>query len=108
MRKFCFPIWVDQLGDARFRVLTNDVSRLERLGVGEFGPYNDRLAPMACIAAGDIEGAIAEVQRCAKLGFKGLSLPCKPKWGPPNHEDLNYNLPSLIRCGPVYRTPICR
>ncbi|MGE0857813.1 MAG: amidohydrolase, partial [Gammaproteobacteria bacterium] len=26
-----------------------------------FGPYNDRMAPMACIAAGDIEGAIAEV-----------------------------------------------
>ena len=52
-----------------------------------FGPYNDRLAPMACIATGDIEGAIAEVQRTAKLGFKGLSLPCKPVWGAPNHED---------------------
>ena len=61
----------------------------------EYGPYNDRLAPMACIAAGDVEGAIAEVQRCAKLGFRGLSLPCKPKWGPPNHEDLNYNLPEF-------------
>jgi len=61
----------------------------------EFGPYNDRLSPMACIAPGDIEGAIAEVQRCAKLGFRGLSLPCKPKWGPPNHEDLNYNLPEF-------------
>ena len=48
-----------------------------------FGPYNDKLAPMACIAAGDIEGAIAEVQRTAKLGFKGLSLPCKPVWGAP-------------------------
>ena len=60
-----------------------------------FGPYNDRLAPMACIATGDIEGAIAEIQRCAKLGFKGLSLPCKPVWGAPNHEDLNYNLPEF-------------
>jgi len=60
-----------------------------------FGPYNDRLAPMACIAAGDLEGAIAEINRCAKLGFKGLSLPCKPKWGPPNHEDPNYNLPEF-------------
>jgi predicted TIM-barrel fold metal-dependent hydrolase len=58
----------------------------------EFGPYNDRLSPMACIAAGDIEGAIVEIQRCAKLGFRGLALPCKPVWGPPNHEDLNYNL----------------
>lgn len=61
----------------------------------EFGPYNDRLAPMAGIAAGDIEGAIEEIQRCAKLGFKGLSLPCKPHWGPPNHEDPNYNLPEF-------------
>ena len=60
-----------------------------------FGPYNDRLSPMACIAAGDIEGAIEEIQRVAKLGFRGLSLPCKPHWGPPNHEDPNYNLPEF-------------
>ena len=61
----------------------------------EFGPYNDRLSPMACIAAADIDGAIAEIQRCAKLGFRGLALPCKPVWGSPNHEDLNYNLPEF-------------
>lgn len=61
----------------------------------EFGPYNDRLSPMACIAPADMEGAIAEVKRCAKLGFRGLSLPCKPVWGAPNHEDLNYNLPEF-------------
>lgn len=61
----------------------------------EYGPYNDRLSPMACIAAGDIEGAIEEIQRCAKLGFRGLSLPCKPVWGAPSHEDLNYNLPEF-------------
>lgn len=57
-----------------------------------FGDYNDRLAPMACIAPGDIEGAMAEIERCADLGFRGLCLPCKPLWGPPDHEDLNYNL----------------
>lgn len=57
-----------------------------------FGPYNDRLIPMACIASGDLEGAIAEIQRCAALGFRGLCLPCKPVWGPPDHEALNYNL----------------
>ena len=61
----------------------------------EYGPYNDRLAPMACVAAGDITGAIEEIQRCAKLGFRGLSLPCKPVWGAPIHEDLNYNLPEF-------------
>ena len=57
-----------------------------------FGPFNDQLVPLACIATGDMEGAIAEIQRCAGLGFRGLCLPCKPMWGPPNHEDLNYNL----------------
>jgi predicted TIM-barrel fold metal-dependent hydrolase len=61
----------------------------------EFGPYNDRLAPMACVAAGDISGAIAEIQRCAKLGFRGLCLPCKPVWGAPDHAALNYNLPEF-------------
>ena len=57
-----------------------------------FGPFNDQLAPMACVATGDLDGAIAEIQRCASLGFKGICLPCKPVFGPPNHEDLNYNL----------------
>ena len=60
-----------------------------------FGPYNDRLSPMACIASSDIAGSIAEIQRCAKLGFRGLSLPCKPVWGAPDHEALNYNLPEF-------------
>ena len=57
-----------------------------------FGPFNDQLAPMACVATADLDGAIAEIQRCASLGFKGICLPCKPVFGPPNHEDLNYNL----------------
>ena len=58
-----------------------------------FAAYNDRLAPMAAIATGEITGAIAEVQRAAIRGFKGLTLPCKPVWGPPDHEHVNYNLP---------------
>jgi predicted TIM-barrel fold metal-dependent hydrolase len=57
-----------------------------------FGPFNDRLVPAACVATGDLDGAIAEIQRCAAIGFKALCLPCKPVFGPPNHEDLNYNL----------------
>lgn len=57
--------------------------------------YNDRLAPMACMAPGALDKTIAEIQRCAKLGFRGLSLPCKPHWGPPNHADPNYNLPEF-------------
>ncbi len=60
-----------------------------------FGPYNERLAPMACVATSDIDGAIAEIQRAATRGFKGLALPCKPIWGAPNHEHPNYNLPEF-------------
>jgi predicted TIM-barrel fold metal-dependent hydrolase len=50
---------------------------------------------MACIAPAALDAAIAEIQRCAALGFKGLSLPCKPVFGPPNVDDLNYNLSEL-------------
>ncbi len=60
-----------------------------------FGDVNDRLSPMACVAAADINGAIAEIQRCAAAGFRGLALPCKPVWGPPDHEAPNYNLPEF-------------
>lgn len=61
----------------------------------EFADFNDRLAPMACVAPGALEKTIAEIQRCAALGFKGLSLPCKPVWGAPDHTQLNYNLPEF-------------
>jgi predicted TIM-barrel fold metal-dependent hydrolase len=57
-----------------------------------FGAHNGTLAPMACIAPADIDGAIAEIERCARLGFRGLSLPCKPVFGPPDVDDPNYNL----------------
>ena len=60
-----------------------------------FGPYNDRLSPVACLATGDLEGSIAEVERSAKRGFRGLTLPCKPIWGPHDHEQPNYNLPEF-------------
>jgi predicted TIM-barrel fold metal-dependent hydrolase len=61
----------------------------------EFADFNDRLAPMACLAPAALEKTIAEIQRCAALGFKGLSLPCKPVWGAPDHTQLNYNLPEF-------------
>jgi predicted TIM-barrel fold metal-dependent hydrolase len=63
----------------------------------EFHAHNDVLAPMACIAPASLEEAIAEIQRCAGLGFKGLSLPAKPVFGPPNVDDLNYNLKEFER-----------
>jgi predicted TIM-barrel fold metal-dependent hydrolase len=60
-----------------------------------FSDHNDRLIPLACIAPAALEESIAEIQRCAALGFKGLSLPCKPVFGPPDVDDLNYNLKEL-------------
>ncbi len=58
-----------------------------------FGAYNDKMSPMACIATGEIDGAMKEIERTAKMGFRGLSLPCKPVWGAHEVEHPNYNLP---------------
>lgn len=58
-----------------------------------FGPYNDRMSPMACLATGDLEGSIAEIERVAKLGFRGLTLPSKPIFGAHDVQQPNYNLP---------------
>lgn len=60
-----------------------------------YGPYNDRLSPVACIAAGDIAGSVAEIERAARCGFRALALPCKPVWGAPDHEQPNYNQPAF-------------
>jgi predicted TIM-barrel fold metal-dependent hydrolase len=58
-----------------------------------FGPYNDRMSPMAAIATGDLEGSIKEIERVAKMGFRGLTLPCKPIFGAHDARHPNYNLP---------------
>ena len=58
-----------------------------------FGKYNDRMSPTAAVATADLEGSIAEVKRVAKLGFRALTLPCKPVWGAHDVEHPNYNLP---------------
>lgn len=57
-----------------------------------FSKYNDRLSPMAAIATAEVEGAVAEITRVAKLGFRGLTLPCKPIFGPHDARHPNYNL----------------
>ncbi len=62
-----------------------------------FGAYYDRLSPLAAVNTGDIDSAITEVQRTAKLGFRGLTLPCKPMWGPGGSDDPNYNDPEYDR-----------
>jgi predicted TIM-barrel fold metal-dependent hydrolase len=58
-----------------------------------FARYNHRMSPAAAIATADLEGSIAEVKRVAKLGFRALTLPCKPVWGAHDVDHPNYNLP---------------
>ena len=60
-----------------------------------FGAYVDRMSPAAALATGDLEGSIAEVQRVAKLGFRILTLPCKPIFGGHDVDHPNYNLPTF-------------
>ena len=56
-----------------------------------FGPYVDRLSPAAALATGNIEATLKEIDRCLKLGFRHFTLPCKPLFGPPKTNELNYN-----------------
>jgi predicted TIM-barrel fold metal-dependent hydrolase len=51
------------------------------------------MLPVASIATGDLEGAMKEIERVAKMGFRALSLPCKPIWGGHDVDHVNYNLP---------------
>ena len=59
----------------------------------QFGPHPDAMLPVASIATGDLEGSLKEIERVAKLGFRALSLPCKPIWGGHDVDHVNYNLP---------------
>ena len=58
-----------------------------------FAKYNDRMSPLAAIATADLPGSIAEIERVARLGFRGLTLPCKPIFGAHDARHPNYNLP---------------
>jgi predicted TIM-barrel fold metal-dependent hydrolase len=51
------------------------------------------MSPAAALATADLEGSLAEVQRVAALGFRILTLPCKPVWSGHDVEHPNYNLP---------------
>jgi predicted TIM-barrel fold metal-dependent hydrolase len=62
-----------------------------------FGPHRDRIVVAGAIATGDLDGSIAEIQRLAGLGFRCLTLPCKPVWGSHDVDHVNYNLPHFDR-----------
>ena len=57
------------------------------------GPFKDKCNPAAALATADIEGSIKEIERVAKLGYRVLTLPCKPIWGEHDVAHINYNLP---------------
>jgi predicted TIM-barrel fold metal-dependent hydrolase len=57
-----------------------------------YGPHNDFMSPMASIMTADVQLAIAEIKRVVKLGFRGITLPCKPVWGAHDARHPNYNL----------------
>ncbi len=59
----------------------------------QYGPHPERMVPVAGIAPGDLEGAIEEVKRAAKMGYRCLTLPNRPVWGSGDGSELNYNLP---------------
>jgi uncharacterized protein len=48
--------------------------------------YRERMLPLACLPYGDIDGAVREIHRVARLGFRGLELSCswnmEPMWHP--------------------------
>lgn len=55
-------------------------------------PHWDFCNPAAAIATGNVDLAVAEVQRVARMGYRCVMLPTKPIYGPPNVSDPNYNL----------------
>ena len=57
-----------------------------------FFDYPERMVPVAAIAPGDLDGALQEVERAAGMGFRCLTLPNRPVWGPGDGSESNYNL----------------
>ena len=50
---------------------------------------------LAAIAPADIAGAVQEIEHCAALGYRCVTLPNRPVWGAGDGSELNYNLPDL-------------
>src|SRR5882762_5525582 len=52
-----------------------------------YGDYNDFMSPAAAIMTSDVTLAIEEIKRVAKVGFRFLTLPCKPVFGGHDSRD---------------------
>jgi predicted TIM-barrel fold metal-dependent hydrolase len=57
--------------------------------------YRKRMNVAACIATGDVDSAVAEVQRVAKQGYRVITVPNKPVFNSIESTDLNYNRPAF-------------
>ena len=55
------------------------------------GPYKDFCNPAATIPTIDVANAVSEIERVAKMGYRVLTLPCKPVFGPSDPSHTNYN-----------------
>ncbi len=86
------------LGDARPRVRRRHVPGVEPLGrttgsAAPAGGTTGRTRPLASIATGDVELAMAEATWAAEHGFVGLCLGNSPVYGPKEWGRLEYNDP---------------
>jgi predicted TIM-barrel fold metal-dependent hydrolase len=60
-----------------------------------YGDHRHRILPMAMVPTLDVEAAIGELQRVAEMGFRGITIPCKPEYGPTGMDHRNYNQPEF-------------
>ena len=62
-----------------------------------YGDAMDRFAPMALLAPALVDEAIADVVWAASKGFRGVSIPCRPRWGANDERSIHYNAPDFDR-----------
>src|SRR5256885_67416 len=64
-----------------------------------FNDYHARMVPVAAVAPVDVDTAVKEVYRVAKLGYKSVFLPIQPLGSVPYREEkdrrLGYNWPQF-------------
>jgi predicted TIM-barrel fold metal-dependent hydrolase len=66
---------------------SNEMVRIYNTWMADFcSKYPDRHIGLANLPYGDIDAAVKEVHRCAKLGFKGLELSCSWEMEPMWHD----------------------
>ncbi len=60
-----------------------------------FYDTRDHILPPGAIAPLDLAGAIAEVQRVARMGYSSIMIPNRPVWGAGDGSETNYNMPEF-------------